>query len=167
MFLETSNVIVSNSFLTKAIFLAGTVIGFLALTISLIDGVDLHVMYRLTLKFGLAGVLLSVLAAFLSMLNTVLFAMLSVPKHKTNLENGAWKIMYQPEISLVFCMLLVLAANWCAGLSALFFFIQYNRHMVYVLVGLVAFSLIGYGPPISLVLLVFYTFFPPKSKTST
>lgn len=141
---------------TKAIFLAGTVIGFLALTLSLIDGVELHVMYGLTLKFGLAGVLLNVLVAYISVLNTILFTLFTSSPGR-NAKERIPVILYQPEISLVFCMFLVIAANLCACLSALFFFIQYNRHMVYVLVGLVVFSFIGHGSLLSLAVVAYFT----------
>lgn len=143
---------------TKAIFLAGTIIGFLSLTFSLIGGADLHAMYGLTLNFGWAGVLLSILAAFLSVINTILAAMLSDQHHKASL-NRVPGILYDPDISLTFCMVLVIAANWCAALSALFFFVQYNRHMLYVLIGLVAFSFIGHGPLFSLAVVLFSTTF--------
>jgi hypothetical protein len=61
---------------SKAIILAGTIIAYLSLAISF-TGNDLHGLSGLNFRLALAAMFLCVQVAFLSMANTVLFALLA------------------------------------------------------------------------------------------
>lgn len=150
--------------LTKSIFLAGTIVGFLALATSF-SGADFHGHSGVTLRFGLACLILNIIVAFLSVVNTILFTMLSVPEGRT-IKEKVHKLFYDPDISLPFCALLVGAANLCSGVSILFFFIQFDRHMMIVYAVLLGYSLFGYGPVIAIHIGIFFTILKRVSRST-
>lgn len=138
---------------SKTIFLAGIVIAYLALAISLI-GSDLHGSSGIALRLAFAGLCLCVIAAFLSVANTVLFALLPGLRH--NIAKKIPTVLYRPEFSIVFCMFLVWGANLCIGLSMFFFFKLFDPRMIYVYIGLIGFSGIGYGPVLAVVIGLYF-----------
>ena len=149
----------------KSIFLAGAIVGFLALVISF-SGVDFHGLSGLTLRFGLACLILSTIAGFLSVVNTILFTMLASAPAGDIIKEKVHKILYEPDISLPFCILLVGAANWCGGLSILFLFIQFDHPMIFVYLALLVFSFFGYGPVFAVAIGVYFTLLAKRTSWS-
>ena len=138
---------------SKTIFLAGITIAYLALAISLI-GSDLHGSSGIALRLAFAGLCLCVLAAFLSLINTLLFALLPGIHH--SIRKQIPTVLYRPEFSIVFCMFLMWGANCCIGLSMFFFFKLFDPRMIYVYIGLICFSGIGHGPVFAVIIGLYF-----------
>jgi hypothetical protein len=141
---------------SKAIFLAGTIIAYLSLAISF-TGNDLHGLSGLNFRLALAAMFLCVQVAFLSMANTVLFALLAFG---VGISKRIPRVLYYPEISLLFCMILLGAANWCWGLSIFLFFKDVDCLTIFPGMGMLVFMGLGYGPVLVLILVLYLSIRP-------
>ena len=147
---------------TKSIFLGGTMVGFLALATSF-SGTDFHGLSGVTLRLGLACLTLSIIVSAQSMINTILFTMLDLKTWRDAIKENVHELLYNPNISLQLCALLVGASNLCGVVSILFFFIQFDHLMIFIYLGLLVFSSIGYGPLFAATFGTYYLYIKPLS----
>ena len=143
---------------SKAIFLAGSIIWYLAL-VNPITRIDPHGLSGTTFRLGIAAVFLCIQVAFLSLANTILFVMLS-SGFGGHISTKILRVLYYSEVSLLFCLLLIGAANWWTGISFFFFFKQFDSHMLYVGLGMLCFMGLGCSPVIVLVIGLYFTIRP-------
>jgi hypothetical protein len=139
--------------------MAAAIIGYLTLSISF-TGVDLHGWSRLSVRFGWAAVFFCFQVAFLSMVNTVLFILLGSGV-ADKISKRIPRILYYPEISLLFGIILLGAANWCCSLSIFFFFMLFDRGLLFILLGVLCLvHVFAYGPLIALTFGLYFTIRP-------
>jgi hypothetical protein len=129
------------SFSLKGTFIATFFIACLSAMVSVIGDAIFGRIFRLMFFAAMMGVSAGILAG----INAVLFAVLAAGGPKA--IPSRFSIFFHPSVSYVLCVSALTAAVYCFILGVLFFIREYDPHVEFVYVVLIAIELLfGLGP---------------------